>query len=412
MANEVELNLDPMNLMYIIPERVDKIEAAPDTPLPAEYPTNALMLSLHPEWQYAKIVAIKEHGTDAKSYVLTPDKDKGTTSFAYFNAGQYVCVLLAIGGSRLLRPYSIRSAPVEALGGGAAGVAGLGSTYVLTIKRAADGFASDYILDTWAVGDAVTLTGPEGNFCYEPLRDNAHILGIAGGSGITPFHSLASAIADGTEDCSLTLLYGSRLADDILLRAELDVLAAKTDKFKVIHVLSDEQVEGYEHGFITTELISKYAPPEGYSLFLCGPQVMYTFCDEQIEPLGLAPRLIRHELFGECKAPAAQPDFPGLSDAAAAAYTCTVICRDQKQEIPCAVGESLLVALERAGIAAPSRCRSGECGFCHTKLLDGEVFTPAAFDKRRLADVTFNCIHPCVTFPLGDVTIDLPIKEV
>ena len=395
MANEVNLNLDPRGFMNIIPERMAAVGGAPDTPLPPDYPTNRLMRAFHPEWQYGIIAKVEAHGSDAKSFTLAPDKERGTEGFAYFSAGQYVCVYLAIGGSRLLRPYSIRSAPEQALQG----------AYVLTVKRAADGFASDYILDHWAEGDKVALTGPEGNFTYEPLRDEQHIVGIAGGSGITPFHSLACAIADGTEDCRLTLLYGSRISTDILLKDELEAAAAKTDKVKIVHVLSDEQAPGYEHGFITAELIRKYAPPEGYSLFLCGPQAMYEFCDKEIKTLDLPARLVRHELFGECKTPAAQPDYPG---AKGESFSLAVSCREERLDVPCLAGESLLTALERAGIAAPSRCRSGECGFCHTKLIGGEAYIPAAFDKRRLADVTFNRIHPCVTYPLGDAAVEIP----
>ena len=56
------------------------------------------------------------------------------------------------------------------------------------------------------------------------------------------------------------MLYGSRRADEILLKEELEALAASCDKVKVVHVLSDDPgAEGYEHGFITAELI-KNAP--------------------------------------------------------------------------------------------------------------------------------------------------------
>ena len=399
MANEVNLNLDPRGFMNIVPERMAAIQGAPEKPLPAEYPADRLMRALHPEWQYAKIAKAESHGKDAKSFFLIPDRDKGTEKFAWFSAGQYVCVYLAIGGSRLLRPYSICSAPADALNG----------SYVLTVKRAENGFASDYILDNWTEGGSVTLTGPEGSFTYEPLRDARNIIGIAGGSGITPFYSLACAIAGGTEDCSLTLLYGSRRADDILLKEKLEEAAAKTDKVKVVHVLSDEQVPGYEHGFITAELIKKYAPPGDFSIFLSGPQAMHNFCDRQIAALGIPARLVRHELSGECKEPSAQPDYPGVQDKR---FTLKVKIRDKEQDIPCVTGETLLKAMERAGIAAPSRCRSGGCGFCHAKLLKGEVFVPAAFDKRRLADVTFNHIHTCITFPLGDIAIEVPALRI
>lgn len=54
--------------------------------------------------------------------------------------------------------------------------------YAVTVKRAAGGFASGWILDNREVGTPVTVSGPQGTFNYEPLRDAAHVVGIAGGS--------------------------------------------------------------------------------------------------------------------------------------------------------------------------------------------------------------------------------------
>ncbi|HBH99517.1 MAG: 2Fe-2S iron-sulfur cluster-binding protein [Clostridia bacterium] len=60
------------------------------------------------------------------------------------------------------------------------------------------------------------------------------------------------------------------------------------------------------------------------------------------------------------------------------------------------------------GIAAPSHCRSGECGWCHSRLVAGDVYMPTSVDGRREADKKFGYIHPCVTFPLSDLTMEVP----
>ena len=398
MANEVELSFDQFEFMMIPVNRQSMIDAAPETPLQTIFPVNLLARALHPPVQFFTISEVVEHGEDAKSFVLVPNKEKGTQAPAYFNAGQYLSFALEIDGARLSKPYSICSAPADALAG----------SYTITVKRAEDGFASDYILDTWKVGDTVETSGPVGNFTYEPLRDPKHIVGVAGGSGITPFHSLASAVADGTEDFDLTILFGSRSADDILLKDKFDALEAACPRIKVVHVLSETPAEGYESGFITAELIEKYAPADDYALFICGPQVMYGFVDKEVEKLGLPVRRVRHELFGQLKNPAGEADYPAA--AADGVFNLTVILRDEKQIIECRANETLLVAMERAGIAAPSRCRSGECGFCHSRLVAGRVFIPASQDKRRAADETYGYVHPCCTFPLEDLEIDVPIK--
>ena len=246
------------------------IAAAGDKMPQSVFNSNILAEKLHPEKQCVKIAKVVDHD-DARSYTLVPDTSRGTEGMAYFRAGQYVAVELNIEGARLFKPYSICSGPKDALNG----------SYTLTIRRSKGGYASEYILDNWKEGDQVTISGPQGDFYYQGLRDAKHVVAMAGGSGITPFYSMACAVADGIEDFDLTILYGSRTKDTILLKEELEAVAARSNsRVKVVHVLSDEAAEGYEHGFITAELIRKYAGEEDYSLFLCGPKAMYDFADK------------------------------------------------------------------------------------------------------------------------------------
>ena len=68
--------------------------------------------------------------------------------------------------------------------------------------------------------------------------------------------------------------------------------------------------------------------------------------------------------------------------------------------------QAYLSGAEQAGIKAPSRCRSGQCGWCHSRLVSGEVFIPDEADGRREADKKFGWIHPCCTYPLSDIELD------
>ncbi len=389
--------LNPQSFASIIPGRMHVIDQASTDSLPAVYPVNQLADALHPAVQHVKIASVREHGSDAKSFTLVPDEAKGTRELAWFSAGQYISVFLEIGHSRLCKPYSICSGPADAAKG----------SYTLTVKRSAGGFASEYILNNWEPGDSIDVSAPEGTFTYEPLRDGKTVIGIAGGSGITPFHSLASAIADGLEDCNLVLLYGSRTKDSILLKEEFDALEAKSPHIQVVHVLSDEKADGFEHGFITSQLIQKYAPAGNYSIFLCGPQAMYQFADSEIAKLNLEQKWIRHELFGQFKNPESCDDYP--LEAAGKTFRLTVISRDECHTVDAPAGESLLTAMERAGLLAPSRCRSGECGVCHSYLAKGTVYVPSAIDGRRAADHTYGYIHPCCSFPASDLTLEVPL---
>ena len=376
--------------LSMVSVRNKRIAAAPDSPPVSEYNANRLAKSLHPEAQYAKIARVDEH-RDARSCTLVPDEARGTKSLAFFRASQYVSVGLNIGGTVLSKPYTIRSGPGSALGED-------GTSYVLTIKRTEPGYASKWILENWKEGDAVELSGPLGDFYYDRIRDAKTVVALAGGSGITPFFSMAEAIADGIEDFELTILYGSRTAEGILLREELDAVAARSGgRVKVVHVLSDEESEGYEHGFLTAELVRKYAPEGDYSVFMCGPQAMYDYEERELQKLSLPRRRIRRELSGDCI----------MSEPAKVKYKLTLDIHGYRRTIDCLANESLEWAIERAGIKAPTHCRSGECGWCHARLVSGEVFVPERADGRRGADLKFGWLHPCASFPRSDVELEI-----
>ena len=391
--------LNPMDFTKMNPTRQAKIEAAPAKALPAtdSYKPNQLAKALHPGVQYLKVAKIDAYSNDMKTFWLEADVAKGTEKLAWFSAGQYLSISLEVGSVKLTRPYSLSSSPREALAG----------LYSLTIKRVKGGLASNYILDNWAVGTEVKASEPLGVFTYEPLRDAKTVIGIAGGSGITPFRSLAKAIADGDEDAKLILLYGSRTMADAVFQEEFKALEG--EKFQLVNVLSHEEVDGCEKGFITAELIRKYAPEGDYSLFLCGPQAMYNFVDKEIEKLNLRKKFVRHELFGEYFNPAKEAGYPAD---VAPSFQITVRIAGTEQTITASADTSILRSLEAAGIAAPAHCRSGECGWCHSKLLSGEVYAPKSVDGRREADYLYGYIHPCCSFPLSDLTIEVPpVKE-
>ncbi|MDY4488593.1 MAG: 2Fe-2S iron-sulfur cluster-binding protein [Candidatus Limivicinus sp.] len=388
--------LTPFPFLGEVKTRVKAIQAAPDTIPQSVYNANILAKSLHPAVQHVKIAKVEDHG-GAKSFTLVPDKARGTEKMAYFRASQYVSVSLNIDGAPVNKPYTIRSNPKDALGSG-------DTSYTLTIKLTDPAYASAHILSTWKEGDQVDISGPLGDFYYQNLRDAKQVVAIAGGSGITPFYSMAAAIADGIEDFDLTILYGSRTADGILLKDEIEAVAARSKgRVKVIHVLSHEEKEGFEHGFITAELIRKYAPQGDYSVFMCGPKAMYTFEEGEMKKLGLPKRRYRMEMSGDYLGAAQNADFPGSKKGKV--FTLTVDIRGEKQTIPCKAEESLLWAMEQAGIKAPSHCRSGECGWCHSRLVSGDVYIPEDADGRRMADKKFGWIHPCCSFPLSDIEL-------
>lgn len=375
--------------------REKAIEKAPEKSITGEFAMNTKAGHLHPGILHLVIDDIIDHeNASSKTYVLKRPDGK---ALPFFRAGQYLSVKMEIGGSAVTRAYSLSSSPLDALRG----------RYEITVRSNPGGFTAERILSEWKKGDTVVTTEPMGQFYYEDLRDEKTVIALAGGSGITPFLSMAKAIRDGVENFNLTLLYGSRNESVILFRDELEKIAAECPSVKVVHVLSDEDKEGWEKGFITADLIRKYAPEDGhYSVFLCGPEAMYRFVRPEIEKLALPERLFRHKKIDVTKTPWERDDYP--ADAKDKVFTITVKQGPDEYTISAQAGESVLTALERAGIKAPSRCRSGECGWCRSRLLEGSVYLPEENEGRRWADKKYGYIHPCASFPVSDLAIEVP----
>ena len=367
--------MDLLRFKKMVPKRREKLAEGSSAPLPKTYRVNETAKILHPGYQSAKLTRIEQNTADTKTYTFETERP------FYFRAGQYVTLGCKVGESEVSRPYAISSAPKAALG----------RRVSLTVKKC--GFFSGYLFDEAKVGDVFTLGDPSGDFCHEPVKDAEQLVGLAGGSGVTPFYSMAQAIADGTMDCALTLFYGAKTEAELIFKKELDALVS--EKFKVVYVLSDEEKAGYEHGFIGADLIKKYVSGD-FTAMLCGHAAMYAFADKELASLGLPLRRIKKEA-----------NCVGVRDVPPQTYTLTVHIGFDTYTVPADARETVLTALERAGLKVPAKCRAGGCGFCHSKLVSGS-FSVAGADKRRIADKKFGYIHPCCSYPDSDMELIVP----
>lgn len=362
--------MDLIRFTKMVPKRREKLAEGSAEKIPASYRVNETARILHPGYQSAKLVKIIPNTADTKTYEFETERP------FYFRAGQYMTLGATIDGSVVSRPYAASSAPKAALE----------KRVAFTIKKC--GFFSGYMFDNAKVGDTFTVGDPTGEFCYEPVKDASHIVAIAGGSGITPFYSMAQAITDGTIDVKLTIFYGAKTEEDLIFKTELDAL--KSDKINVIYVLSNEKKAGYESGFIGAEIIEKYVSGD-FTVMMCGPQAMYAFLDKELTKFNLPLRRIKKEA-----------NTVGMRDVKEAHYKITVKIGFNTYTVDADSRETVLTALERAGLNVPAKCRAGGCGFCHAKLISGKFTIPGA-DKRRLADAKFGYFHPCCSYPDSDM---------
>ncbi|XP_039294550.1 NADH-cytochrome b5 reductase 2 isoform X2 [Nilaparvata lugens] len=167
-------------------------------------------------------------------------------------------------------------------------------------------------LEHLKLGDEIQVRGPsgrlqylgKGNFSMKILRKDPpthvkvkQIAMIAGGTGITPMLQLVRYITkDPSDDTKMSLLFANQTEEDILLRPELEEVAAKhPDQFKLWYTV-DRPTEGWKYsvGFISAEMIADHLfPPSPDTLvLLCGPPPMVKFaCQPNLDKLGYDSKL-------------------------------------------------------------------------------------------------------------------------
>lgn len=89
---------------------------------------------------------------------------------------------------------------------------------------------------------------------------------------------------------------------------------------------------------------------------------------------------------------------------AAKPQTSTVIFARSGKEVACSEDEFILDVAERAGVELDSNCRSGSCGTCQQKLLEGQTVYDSQPDAAR--DLEPGFILTCSARAIGRVSID------
>ncbi len=355
-----------------------EIYANGSTDLPkTNYKINEVVSELHPKQMRVVVTKVVLENDRTKSFYLKRLDGK----LPNFRAGSYITLQLEIDERIYKRPYSISSIPSD-------------DEYRITIQKDSQGLISNYMFDHALEGMEFTILGPFGNFYYSSIRDSKNLIFLAGGSGITPIISIIKDLLVKKKVESIALLYGAKCLNDILFKEELDELLLKFDNFKLDYFLSEENVEGYKYGFID-ESVLKEMDLSFKSIFVCGPTAMYESLNEVFKKLDIPNKYIRHEIYA-------------LRDSShfRVEHTLTIKTQGKTIEIPCYENETLLTSMEKAKINVPTHCTVGVCGFCRSKLIQGEVRTEISGLRKK--DIELKFIHPCVTYPVTDLTIELP----
>lgn len=237
-----------------------------------------------------KLVDIEEISHDTRRFRFALPSDEHCLGLPI---GQHVYLSAKINGELVIRPYTPTSSDDD-----------LG--YVdLVIKvyfggvhpRFPDGGKMSQYLEKMELGSTINFRGPSGHLTYggggqftirkdkkspEEKKMAKKVGMIAGGTGITPMLQLVRAVLkDPRDKTKMWLIFANQTEKDILLRTELEDIAAEhPDKFHLWYTL-DRPEEGwtYSKGFINGDMIKEHMPPPGSDtlVLMCGPPPMINF---------------------------------------------------------------------------------------------------------------------------------------
>lgn len=357
---------------------------------------------IHPEKQLLQVTDIKDLSKD--TILIRFTSAKPTKPLAPFRAGQYIGLIVEINGVRTSRPFSLVSSPNQL------------AYYELAVKRKENGFVSVYLLDALKVGDILEATQPLGDLYYNRIFHGKDLVFIAGGSGITPFISMLRDITELNLKLNVWVFFGCLTEKDILFREELEDIQSRRPNIKINYILS-EPGSSWDGacGFITKSIIlNTIKAIENKYFYVVGNRAMYSFIEEQLKKLNVPKSRIIFELYG---VPDDVTEIIGWSKDITVTKKVNIkidfIQQGKKLQktIEAFCIEPLLNTLESEkdlGLTINSGCRSGACALCRTKLKSGKIFMLPEVKMREI-DHQFGFIHPCVSYPLTDIHLDLTL---
>ncbi|WP_433621554.1 2Fe-2S iron-sulfur cluster-binding protein [Nocardia sp. CA-120079] len=320
-----------------------------------------------------RVVRVTAETQDAVSLELVAEPEHHLT----YRPGQFLT--LRIPSERtgsVARSYSLSSAPHE-------------GRVAVTVKRTADGYASNWLCDNAVPGMTIDSLPPAGLFTPDSL--DTDLLLLAAGSGITPMLSiLKSVLAQGTGRC--TLIYANRDEESVIFADELRSLTAEhPNRLVALHWL--EAVQGLPSVPTLTTLITPWTSRE---LFVCGPA---PFMDAVVTAAGnLGMDRVHVEKFVSISGdPFAETEVEDTDDAAIV----EVELDGATNEFAWPRNTVLLDVLLARGMAAPYSCREGACSACVCRVVDGEVklLRNEVLERADLAD---GYVLACQAVPVTD----------
>jgi 3-ketosteroid 9alpha-monooxygenase subunit B len=344
--------------------------------------------------------ALREHGyhalvvkevvretPDASSFVLNvPDRLRET--FRY-QPGQFCTFRVRVDGEDQFRSYSMSSSPET------------DADLTVTVKRVTGGLVSNWFLDHLKAGDVVEATKPAGVFCPQPAE--RPVVGLCGGSGITPVMSITKDVLARTGR-PVRILYANRDRTSVIFDQALTALQARHDRLEVRHHIDADG------GYLGPGDVAAFLGGElNADFYVCGPGPFMDVVESALANVGVAAERVFIERFlvdqqEKEAASVAAGDVAAAGGAGGATSEVpdqvTVTLAGKTVAIAYQPGDTLLETARRGGLRPPFSCESGNCATCMAFLKEGSV-TMRQNNALTPEEVEEGWILTCQSVPSG-----------
>lgn len=280
---------------------------------------------------YGTCLDVRVHSIEeiARDVLLFDLRSRDDCLLPTFGAGAHIDVRLSNGRRR---SYSLVNDPGER------------HRYMIAVQREASGRGGSlWMHQCIAVGDDLQISAPESAFSMCSHAPNS--IFIAGGIGITPLWCMIQVLL--RVGGSWFLYHSARNQAAAVFRNEISVHG----EGRVGYRFSDDPATGR---FDIEEIVAAAAP--GTHFYCCGPSSMLE--DFKRACRDIHPSRVHFEYFG-------------VQQEAAQTSGIQVLLARTGISVTVNNGESILEAIHRAGVSAPSSCQQGVCGTCETAVLNG-----------------------------------------
>ena len=218
-----------------------------------------------------------------------------------------------------------------------------GQSYEIAVQLEPEGSGGSRWVHELQPGQRLMINAPRNQFELAPGAGRSLLL--AGGIGITPILCMARALQE--QQSPFELHYVARSRDVAAYCAEVEALGGQC------------WFDGGDpsQGMPLSQVVA--SPLADTHLYVCGPKPFIAAALEQASQQGWAQAQLHSELFTGVLPTEGEQAF-------------TVELRPSGQVLEVLAGQSVMDAMEAAGMDPMFDCRRGECGICVVQVLEGE----------------------------------------